>query len=83
MSVLIKGMKMPESCFQCPFRVKINPDDMCCRATMREFEETWGSIVCRHIDCPLVEVQDECDGDSCPIQYSADEFFSAERSDGR
>lgn len=24
-----------------------------------------------------------CDGDSCPIQYSADEFFSAERGDGR
>lgn len=37
----------------------------------------------RHQDCPLVEVQDECDGNSCPIAYSADEFFSAERSDGR
>ena len=24
-----------------------------------------------------------CDGDSCPITYSADEFFSAERGDGR
>lgn len=58
MGVLIKGMKMPESCFQCPFRIKINPDDICCRAMMREFEETWGSIVCRHIDCPLVEVKE-------------------------
>lgn len=33
-------------------------------------------------DCPLVEAQDKCDSDSCPIQYNADEFFSAERSDG-
>ena len=29
------------------------------------------------------DAQDECDSDSCPIKYDPDEFFSAERSDGR
>ena len=28
MSILIKGMEMPKSCFYCPFRRKINPDDI-------------------------------------------------------
>lgn len=31
----------------------------------------------------LVGAQDVCDGDSCQIKYDPDEFFSAERSDGR
>ena len=48
-----------------------------CGADMREADD-------------LVEVHDECDSDSCPIhfadeqpKYDPDEFFSAERSDGR
>ena len=57
MSVLIKGMEMPKSCFYCPFREKVNPDDYVCMALNKEFEETFSLIVGkRHKDCPLVPV---------------------------
>lgn len=59
MSVLIKGMEMPKSCFYCPFREKINPDDYVCLALNREFEETFTLIAGkRHRSCPLVPVPD-------------------------
>ena len=59
MSVLIPGMEMPKSCFYCPFREKINPDDYVCLALNREFEETFSLIAGkRHKDCPLVPVPD-------------------------
>lgn len=57
MSILIKGMEMPKSCFYCPFREKVNPDDYVCMALNKEFEETFSLIaVKRHKDCPLVPV---------------------------
>ena len=57
MSVLVKGMEMPKSCFYCPFRKKVNPDDYVCMALNKEFEETFSLIVGkRHDDCPLIEV---------------------------
>jgi hypothetical protein len=57
MSVLIKGMEMPTSCFYCPFREKVNPDDYACMALNKEFEETLSLIAeQRHKDCPLVPV---------------------------
>lgn len=57
MSLLVKGMDMPKSCFYCPFREKVNPDDYVCMALNKEFEETFSLIVGkRHDDCPLVSV---------------------------
>lgn len=59
MSVYIKGMEMPTSCFYCPFREKINPDDYVCLALNREFEETFSLIAGkRHKSCPLIPVPD-------------------------
>ena len=58
MSVYIKGMEMPKSCFYCPFRLKFNPDEIKCLATREEFEETFsGTIETRNRgNCPLIEV---------------------------
>lgn len=58
MSVLVKGMEMPTSCFYCPFRRKINPDDIQCLVTRDVFEETFaGTIEMRNRGfCPLVEI---------------------------
>ena len=59
MGVYIKGMKMPESCFYCRFRNKVNPDEIMCLATGEIFEETFmGTIKMRNGagKCPLVEI---------------------------
>ena len=59
MSILIKGMDMPESCWRCPFCLTIDPDTYRCIPTGHEFESTFDAI--NHIvcDCPLVERPDE------------------------
>lgn len=59
MGVYIKGMKMPKSCFYCPFRRKINPDDIQCLVTRDVFEETFaGTIESRNRgNCPLIELK--------------------------
>lgn len=59
MSVVIRGMKMPKSCFYCPFRRKINPDDIQCLMTRDVFEETFaGTIESRNRgNCPLIELK--------------------------
>lgn len=57
MSILIKGMEMPESCFYCQFRKKINPDEIVCTLTKKIYEETFtGTIETRYKNCPLIEV---------------------------
>lgn len=75
MGVYIKDMEMPKTCFDCDVVVCV-----CNRYYDPKFTRDHSE---RHPDCPLVEMRDECDGDSCPIKYDPDEFFSAERSDGR
>ena len=51
-------MEMPTSCFYCPFRIKVDPDNIKCLVSGVVFEETFtGSIEMRHSgDCPLVPV---------------------------
>lgn len=58
MSVLVKGMEMPKSCFECPFRRKVDPDNIMCIVTREVFEETFaGTIKTRnHGNCPLIPV---------------------------
>ena len=58
MSVLVKGMKMPTSCYVCPFMFhERRQPDVWCTAT----DSNWLDLretLCgeRHSDCPLVEV---------------------------
>lgn len=57
MSLMIRNMEMPESCGNCPFRIKANPDENICRANGELFEETLGILInFRHKDCPLVSI---------------------------
>ena len=51
MSILIKGMKMPESCPECPF----TDYEMHCPLTDKTYN--WG-LTERASDCPLVETVD-------------------------
>lgn len=54
MSLLIKGMDMPTSCFYCRWRVKINPNYMVCDISGKCFEGTL--VQSRPKACPLVAV---------------------------
>lgn len=57
MSLLIKGMEMPINCFECPWRCKVDPENLLCRISGEYFEETFsGTIQNRHKSCPLVPV---------------------------
>ena len=57
MGVYIKGMEMPKSCFECPWRCKVDPENLLCRISGKYFEETFsGTIQNRHKSCPLVPV---------------------------
>ena len=58
MGVLIRGMEMPKSCFYCPMRWKVDPDNIKCLATGEVFEETFtATIEMRNAgNCPLVPI---------------------------
>lgn len=56
MGIYLPNMEMPQSCFYCPFREKVNPDDFVCMALNKEYEETFSVIERRHKDCPLIPV---------------------------
>lgn len=50
MSILIKGMAMPKSCFVCPLKAEVEFDEICSQT---------GEYVCQYDradDCPLVPV---------------------------
>ena len=50
MSILIKGMEMPEMCLTCPFECRGN-----CMVSGKDVEEfEYGGI--KDINCPLIEV---------------------------
>ena len=60
MSVYIKGMEMPERCYDCPF---LDYEQGYCFATGKKSKLGWyenfievGGIKTRHPSCPLVEV---------------------------
>lgn len=58
--VYIPGMELPKSCFTCPFRRKVDPDNIMCIVTREVFEETFaGTIETRSRgNCPLIPVPD-------------------------
>lgn len=43
--VYFPGMEMPKSCFHCPMRQKVSPDDIRCLATGEIFEETFTATI--------------------------------------
>lgn len=61
MSILIKGMEMPTSCYECPF---LDYEEGFCFASGVKHESGWyESKLCpggiedgRHDDCPLIEI---------------------------
>lgn len=61
MSILIKGMEMPTSCYKCPF---LDYEEGFCFASGVKHESGWyESTLCpggikngRHDDCPLIEI---------------------------
>lgn len=58
MGVYIKNMDMPKNCFECPWRCKVDPENLLCRISGEYFEETFsGTIQNRHKSCPLIELQ--------------------------
>ena len=84
--IYIKGMEMPTSCFYCPFRRKVNPDDIMCIVTREVFEETFaGTIEHRNRgNCPLIPVPDHgrlIEADRIEL-YMQDEWMNNELSNG-
>ena len=73
MSVLIKGMKMPHDCFECPLSIPPVSDDspfwMCGGNAMSIHEANTEEH--RPYGCPLVEVEDE---DKCEFCYVAQNY---------
>ena len=61
--IYIPGMEMPTSCFYCPFRRKVDPENIMCIVTRELFEETFaGTIETRNRgNCPLVPVPEHGD----------------------
>lgn len=54
MSILVKGMEIPENCFECPFMLHRS---FCLVNTKIEFtDEEYSELKGRYIGCPLGEV---------------------------
>lgn len=51
MSILIKGIAMPKSCYECSLQ-----DDECFGSIKCQYAKTWGSERTRAVDCPLILV---------------------------
>lgn len=86
MSILIKGMEMPENCFECPWRCKADPENLLCRISGEYFEETFsGTIQNRHKSCPLVPVPTPhgrlIDADA--LEKDIDKYIGGEESRSR
>lgn len=57
MSILIKGMEMPENCFDCAWSCKIDPKTLLCRISGEYFDKTLSNLIDgRDKNCPLIEV---------------------------
>ena len=56
MSILIRGMEMPQSCWRCPLCLIVDPDTYRCIPTGQDFESTFDAIDHIVLSCPLVEV---------------------------
>ena len=74
MSIIIKGMKMPKNCWDCPL---VNTSPCACKGYSTAIEHTKN----RHPDCPLVELPPHgrlIDGDALNDECVPEPTFSAE-----
>ena len=82
MAVLIKGMEMPRSCFNCKF-------PRACQAITRRIDEMdrseWFPQDRRHSDCPLVEVPEPhgrlIDADVLADSFEPSDFWNPDAED--
>lgn len=56
MSILIKGMEMPESCYYCPFADGVWQKDKRCLINGEEMPRDERGVQQNHINCPLIEI---------------------------
>jgi hypothetical protein len=57
MGIYLPNMEMPKNCFECPWRCKVDPENLLCRISGEYFDETFsGTIQNRHKSCPLAPV---------------------------
>ena len=57
MSVIIKGMKMPDRCLDCPFMISRDNDDCILQSGVaNELAVTWDDL---KSGCPLVEIPEK------------------------
>lgn len=56
MSILIKGMEMPESCYYCPFADGVWQKNKRCLINGKEMPRDGRDVQQNHISCPLIEI---------------------------
>lgn len=56
MSILIKGMEMPESCYYCPFADGVWQKNKRCLINGEEMPRDGRNVQQNHLTCPLIEV---------------------------
>lgn len=56
MSVLIKGMEMPESCYYCPFADGVWQKNKRCLINGKEMPRDGRNVQQNHLTCPLIPV---------------------------
>lgn len=56
MSLYVPNIKLPPSCFLCPFSSKIDPENILCEVSGETFEERFFHFDNRKEDCPLIEL---------------------------
>ncbi len=56
MSILIKGMEMPESCYYCPFADGVWQKNKRCLINGKEMPRDGRDVQQNHINCPLIEI---------------------------
>ena len=67
MSVLVKNMKMPKSCYECKFDLRT---DICSAFCNWETEHPYSIMAMDRLpDCPLVEVPDGEDDERINIEH--------------
>lgn len=78
MEILIKGMKMPKSCFDCPFMYHRT---LCAANAKLVFDDrNYSELKGRYDGCPLIEIPDH--GDLIETDAAIDELRERIRANG-
>lgn len=72
---IFPGMDRPASCFQCPMRIPVDPENIRCMALGERFEEPFElTIKRRHPKCPMLFVSGLSDSALILLQFAPDLF---------